>query len=96
VPEQTNSRQQIAIYLLLVFAFSSIFYFLVLKAHTLGAGAGLYVSGIMWCPALASITTLKLNGRNLTELGWKSREKKKQPKISRIQNELRHERLNKC
>lgn len=74
--EQRSSRQQIAIYLLLVFAFSSVFYFLVLRAHTLGAGAGLYVFGIMWCPALAGITTLKLNGRNLTELGWIWPEKK--------------------
>jgi membrane protease YdiL (CAAX protease family) len=76
VPEQKSSRQQIAIYLVLVFAFSSVFYFLVLKAHTLGAGAGLYVFGIMWCPALAGITTLKLSGRNLAELGWKWPEKK--------------------
>jgi membrane protease YdiL (CAAX protease family) len=63
--------QQIVTYLVLVFAFSSVFYFLMLKAHTLGAGGGLYVLGIMWCPALAGMATLKLNGRNLTELGWK-------------------------
>jgi membrane protease YdiL (CAAX protease family) len=71
VSEKRSSRQQVAIYLLLVFAFSSVFYFLVLRGHSLGAGAGLYVFGIMWCPALAGITTLKLNGRNLAELGWK-------------------------
>jgi uncharacterized protein len=76
VPEKRGSRQQVAIYLLLVFAFSSVFYFLVLRGHSLGAGAGLYVFGIMWCPALAGITTLKLNGRNLAELGWKWPEKK--------------------
>jgi hypothetical protein len=76
VSEKRSSRQQIGIYLLLVFAFSSVFYFLVLRGHSLGAGAGLYVFGIMWCPALAGITTLRLNGRNLTELGWKWPEKK--------------------
>jgi len=69
--EQRSSRQQVGIYLLVVFAFSSVFYFLMLRAHTLGAGGGLYVFGIMWCPALAAITTLKLNGRNLADLGWK-------------------------
>jgi uncharacterized protein len=69
--EARSSRAQVATYLLLVFAFSSVFYFLVLRAHTLGAGAGLYVTGIMWCPALAAIATLKLNHRNLRELGWK-------------------------
>jgi membrane protease YdiL (CAAX protease family) len=71
MPEKRNPWHQVAIYLLLVFAFSSVFYFLILRAHSLGAGAGLFVLGIMWCPALAGITTLKLNGRNLGELGWK-------------------------
>ena len=68
MPEKRSSRQQVAIYLLLVFAFSSVFYFLVLRGHSLGAGAGLYVFGIMWCPTLAGITTLKLNGRNLSAM----------------------------
>jgi hypothetical protein len=68
---QKDSWRQIATYLLFVFGFSSVFYFLVLKAHTLGAAGGLYVLSIMWCPALAGMATLKLNGRNLSELGWK-------------------------
>jgi membrane protease YdiL (CAAX protease family) len=76
MPETRNSRQQAAIYLLLVFAFSCIFYFLILRAHSLGAGAGFYVFGIMWCPALAGMTALKLNGRSLSELGWKWPERK--------------------
>jgi CAAX protease family protein len=70
-PKQNGSWRQISTYLLLVFAFSSVFYFLMLKAHTLGAGGGLYVLGIMWCPALAGMATLKLNGRKLSDLGWK-------------------------
>ena len=71
MPEKRDSRQQAALYLLLVFAFSCVFYFLILRAHSLGAGAGMYVLGIMWCPALAAIATLKLNQRDLRELGWK-------------------------
>jgi membrane protease YdiL (CAAX protease family) len=71
VTEKKGSWSQIATYLLLLFTFSSVFYFLVLRAHTLGAAGGLYVLGIMWCPALAAIATLKLNGRKLTDLGWK-------------------------
>jgi len=55
---------------LLVFAFSSVFYFLTLKAHTLSAGGGLYVLGIMWCPALAAMATFKFSGRKIGELGW--------------------------
>jgi membrane protease YdiL (CAAX protease family) len=71
VKGQRSARQQVGIYLLLVFAFSSVFYFLTLRAHTLGAGAGLFVFGIMWCPAFAGMATLKINGRNLCDLGWK-------------------------
>jgi membrane protease YdiL (CAAX protease family) len=66
-----TSRRQVMIYLLLTFAFSSVFYFLILTAHRLGAAGGLYVVGIMWCPAVAAVVTLKVNGRKLTELGWK-------------------------
>jgi membrane protease YdiL (CAAX protease family) len=65
-----GSRAQVAIYLLFLFTFSSIFYFLMLRAHTLGGGGGLYVVGIMWCPALAAMATLNLNARPLSELGW--------------------------
>jgi CAAX protease family protein len=71
ISAQGSSRRQVATYLAFVFAYSSVFYFLILKAHTLSAGAGLYVSGIMWCPALAAISTLKISGRKLTELGWR-------------------------
>lgn len=68
---QWSSRGQVLTYLLLVFAFSSVFYFLVLRAHRLGAAGGIYVVGIMWCPALSAAATLKWNGRKLSELGWK-------------------------
>jgi len=71
MPELRRSRLQVITFLLLVSAFSSVFYFLILRAHKLGAGGGLYVVGIMWCPALAAAATLKLNGRKLGELGWK-------------------------
>jgi membrane protease YdiL (CAAX protease family) len=76
MPEKVSSRQQIITYLVLVFVFSSVFYFLTLRAHSLGAGAGLYVFGIMWCPALAGMATLKIYKRDLRDLGWKWPEKK--------------------
>lgn len=71
MPQARSSRQQVATYLVLVFLFSSLFYFLILRAHTLRSGAGLYIVGLMWCPGLAAIFTLRLNGRKLAELGWK-------------------------
>jgi membrane protease YdiL (CAAX protease family) len=64
--------------LLLVFAFSSLFYLLVLRSGSLGYGRGLYVLGLMYCPALAGMATLRLNGRGIAELGWKWGETKYQ------------------
>jgi uncharacterized protein len=58
-------------YLLFVFLFSSVFYFLIVRAHSLSGGGGLYTVGIMWCPALAAFATLRLNGRGAAELRWK-------------------------
>lgn len=69
--EPSRSPRQVITYVLLVFAFSSVFYFLILHGHRLGGGGGLYVLGIMWCPALAAAATLKSNHRPLTDLGWK-------------------------
>jgi len=69
--ESRSSQRQVWTYLLLVFLYSSVFYFLILHAHKLTAGGGLYVVGIMWCPALAAFTTLRLNGRSAADLGWK-------------------------
>ena len=39
------SKKQILTYLLLVFLFSSVFYFLILRAGSLGSGGGLYTRG---------------------------------------------------
>jgi uncharacterized protein len=69
--KMASSRRQVLTYLFCVFLFSSFFYFLIIRAKHLGAGGGLYVLGIMWCPALAAFATLKLNGRSLADLGWK-------------------------
>ena len=73
---QNGSWRQIVIYVLLVFAFSSLFYFMSLRADNLGGGAGMYVLGLMWCPALAAMATLKANEQDLAELGWKWPEKR--------------------
>jgi membrane protease YdiL (CAAX protease family) len=65
-------------YLIILFAFSSFFYFLILHSGGLGYGRGMYVFGLMWCPALAGMLTLRLNGRSIAELGWKWGETKYQ------------------
>ena len=65
-----TSRQQIVTYVLLVFVFNVPFNYLFIRSHSIRAGGLLYAWGIMWCPALAAICVLKLNGRKLSELGW--------------------------
>src|SRR5258707_5764501 len=79
MPEARSSRGQALMYVGFVFLFSSVFYFLLLRGHSLTGGGGLYVTGIMWCPALAAFTTLWLNGRKASELGWKWPARKNAP-----------------
>jgi len=57
--ETKASQRQAMIYLLLTLAFSSVFYFLILRAQDLGAARGLYTVGIMWCPAFAGVGHMK-------------------------------------
>jgi membrane protease YdiL (CAAX protease family) len=78
VAQPARSRVPVAQYVLLVFAFSSVFYFFVLRSGGLGYGRGLYVLGLMYCPALAGMATLRLNGRSIAEIGWKWGETKYQ------------------
>jgi membrane protease YdiL (CAAX protease family) len=76
--QPARSRVQVLTYLIIVLAFSSFFYFLILHSGSLGNGRGLYVLGLMWCPALAGMLTLRLNGRSISDLGWKWGESKYQ------------------
>jgi membrane protease YdiL (CAAX protease family) len=69
-PANPSSRKQIVTYLVLVLVFSCFYYFLVFRSGSLRYGRGMYVLGLMWCPALAAFATLKLNGRRLADLGW--------------------------
>ncbi|MGH9742073.1 MAG: CPBP family intramembrane glutamic endopeptidase [Candidatus Acidiferrum sp.] len=66
-----GSRVQVLTYLVIVLLFSSFFYFLILHSGSLRYGLGMYTFGLMWCPALAGMLTLRLNGRSISELGWK-------------------------
>src|SRR5260370_28012580 len=76
--QPARSRVQALTYLVIVFALSSFFYFLILHSGSLGYGRGMYVLGLMWGPPLAGILTLRLNRRSISELGWKMGETKYQ------------------
>jgi membrane protease YdiL (CAAX protease family) len=62
--------KQILIYLLLVFTFSSLPYYLMIHTGHIGAGNGLVVALVMWCPAFAALATCRLCGIDLATLGW--------------------------
>lgn len=66
-----RSQNPILLYLIFTLIFSSIVWVLTLNAPNAGRIAGrMFGYGIMWCPALATIVTLKLTGRKMSELAW--------------------------
>jgi membrane protease YdiL (CAAX protease family) len=66
----SDSRRAIAMFLVFVFALSSIFYALIIHAGRIGAANGMFVQGLMWCPAIAALLTCVLLGRSVRSLGW--------------------------
>lgn len=62
--------RQIVTFLCLVFLFSSLPYFLMIHSHHIGAGHGLVVRMIMWCPAAAAFATCALFRIDTRTLGW--------------------------
>lgn len=77
VPEIANGEgrvrvwKKIATYYVLTLAFSGVFDALVLHAHNMMAANRLYVTGAMWSPALAALTTKNLFGERIRDLPWR-------------------------
>lgn len=65
--------KQIVTFLCLVFLFSSLPYFLMVHSNHIGAGNGLVVRLVMWCPAAAAFATCALFRIDTRTLGWKWR-----------------------
>ena len=64
-----DAKKKILTYLLLAFALSSIFYYLILS-HDKGKMSTLPVLGLMWCPGVAGLATRLIYQRNLRGIGW--------------------------
>jgi uncharacterized protein len=62
--------REIVTFLILVFAFSSLPYFLMIYSGHIGAGNGLVVRLVMWCPTAAALVTCALFRIDLRTLGW--------------------------
>jgi uncharacterized protein len=62
--------KKIAVFYLLTLALSALFYVPILLAG-LRAGDLFFATGLMWCPALAALSTKALFRESARELGWK-------------------------
>jgi len=62
-------RRAIPVYLLITWAFSSLFYFLCIKSAGANAANGSYITGLMWCPAIGALLTCKNLGRPIASFG---------------------------
>jgi membrane protease YdiL (CAAX protease family) len=63
-------RKEIRTFLILTFALSSVWYYLIISAGSLGAGGGWYPVALMWCPGIAALITTLIFRKNLRGLGW--------------------------
>ena len=70
-PSLAQSRKPVILFLILVFALSSIFYTLIISSRHLAGGFGLYVTGLMWCPGIAAVISTIILKRQLSSLGWR-------------------------
>lgn len=63
-------RRPFASFLILLLLASLPFYALLNLSGGRGEGMRLYVTGLMWCPALAALLACRLGGTPLSALGW--------------------------
>jgi uncharacterized protein len=64
-----NENLNIVGFVALTALISSLFYALIIGAGHVGAGAGLYVAGLMWSPALAAFVMVRLRRLDVRSLG---------------------------
>ena len=64
-----NENSNIIVFVALAALVSSIFYTLIIGAGHVGAGAGLYVTGLMWSPAVAAFLTVYIKRLDVRSLG---------------------------
>ncbi len=64
-------KQELATYLVLTFGLSSIFYTIIIRQHSLGAGGGWYVFLLMWCPAVSALITRLTFQHDVRGQGWR-------------------------
>jgi membrane protease YdiL (CAAX protease family) len=63
-------HRPIAMFLFITFGLSSIFYFFIIYSGTMVGAEGRYVTGLMWCPGISALITLRFQKRHISDLGW--------------------------
>lgn len=66
ISEGKEAWRTIFIFLFIVTIISALFHYAIVNLHP----SSIYIGGLMWCPALAAIVTLKLKGRSVSSLNW--------------------------
>jgi CAAX protease family protein len=61
---------RVGFYLLLTAAISSIFWYFIIHTGRLGAGRGIYLTGLMWSPGVAGLITRYRYERSVRNHGW--------------------------
>jgi membrane protease YdiL (CAAX protease family) len=64
-------KRPVLTFLLLTFAFSLPFYLALNLSGGRGEGMRLYVTGLMWCPALAALLACRMARIPVAQLGWR-------------------------
>lgn len=68
--QEAQPRKEIITFLVITFAFSAVFYALILNAGSIEADGGLLVFGLMWSPGAAALLTRFIYHRSFGGLGW--------------------------
>jgi uncharacterized protein len=73
MPERSppGGLSPIITFLALTFAFSAVFYALIIASGHIAGGAGRYTAGLMWCPGLAALLTCRIHKLSIASLGWR-------------------------
>ena len=62
-------HRPITLFLVITLVLSAIFWVLIISAGHVGAAAGRYVTGLMWCPGVAALIVCSLPGEDVGSLG---------------------------
>lgn len=64
--ERKKAWNTIILFLTIVTIISALFHYAIVNLYP----SRIYIGGLMWCPAIATIITLKIKGRSISSLNW--------------------------